>query len=231
MDEGPGPPQCPDSCASFDSQPTKNDENLNKTNDEHDNNIMDNNSSKTSNNKIMDICDEIRNRKLHQNDHEESGIGVRNNGEKNLDPKVVQKHSSDKSSAESDRISNGSLQNQQQQQCLHYLGDNEASSPAQICKNSPTDIETKLRDFRLRHCCERSSISALSTDAFESVLSGGDSCEKVLNDLVETDALATRITCEFTEILVRYDCRQMYSIIHHCEDCKVSVLFFDKVSS
>ncbi|XP_055706672.1 uncharacterized protein LOC129803872 isoform X2 [Phlebotomus papatasi] len=107
-----------------------------------------------------------------------------------------------------------------QQQCLDYIGDNEESSPAQICKKSSRDIETKLRALRLRHCCERSAISALHSQALEDVLNGGTKCNRLLNDLLETDALATRITCEFTEILVRYDCRQPYSIINHCEDCK-----------
>ncbi|XP_059612671.1 uncharacterized protein LOC132259137 [Phlebotomus argentipes] len=110
--------------------------------------------------------------------------------------------------------------NDKQQQCLDYIGDNEESSPAQICKKSSRDIETKLRALRLRHCCERSAISALHSQALEDVLNGGAKCNRLLSDLLETDALATRITCEFTEILVRYDCRQPYSIINHCEDCK-----------
>uniref|UniRef100_A0A1B0DH44 Uncharacterized protein n=1 Tax=Phlebotomus papatasi TaxID=29031 RepID=A0A1B0DH44_PHLPP len=59
-----------------------------------------------------------------------------------------------------------------QQQCLDYIGDNEESSPAQICKKSSRDIETKLRALRLRHCCERSAISALHSQALEDVLNG-----------------------------------------------------------
>lgn len=105
------------------------------------------------------------------------------------------------------------------QQCLDYLGDNE-ESPAQICKKSPSDIATKLKTLRLRHCCERTVGSALHNEAYARVLSGGSDCVRMLSDLLETDALAARITCEFTEVLVRYDCGQPYSIIHHCEDCK-----------
>lgn len=109
------------------------------------------------------------------------------------------------------------------QQCLDYLGDNEELSPAQICKNSSQrSIETKLRALRLRHCCERTVGSALHNAALEAVLGGGSDCERMLGDLLETDNLAARITCEFTEVLVRYDCGQPYSIIHHCEDCRVS---------
>lgn len=113
----------------------------------------------------------------------------------------------------------------EKQQCLDYLGDNEESSPAHLCglKSMRRDIIIKkLRTLRLRHCCERSAISALHNEALDDVLNGGENCIRILNDLLENDALSARITCEFTEILVRYDCRQQYSLIHHCEDCKVS---------
>ncbi|XP_053688415.1 pneumococcal serine-rich repeat protein [Sabethes cyaneus] len=106
------------------------------------------------------------------------------------------------------------------QQCLDYLGDNEELSPAQICKKSSQSIETKLKTLRLRHCCERTVGSALHNAAYAGVLRGGSECVRMLSDLLETDALAARITCEFTEVLVRYDCGQPFSIIHHCEDCK-----------
>ncbi|KFB50819.1 hypothetical protein ZHAS_00018873 [Anopheles sinensis] len=107
------------------------------------------------------------------------------------------------------------------QQCLDYLGDNGELSPAQICKKSSQSIETKLKTLRLRHCCERTVGSALHNAAYAEVLSGGAGCTDRLTELLETDALAARITCEFTEVLIRYDCGQKYSIIHRCEDCKV----------
>uniref|UniRef100_A0A182I6M9 Uncharacterized protein n=1 Tax=Anopheles arabiensis TaxID=7173 RepID=A0A182I6M9_ANOAR len=107
------------------------------------------------------------------------------------------------------------------QQCLDYLGDNEELSPAQICKKSSQSIETKLQTLRLRHCCERTVGSALHNAAYADVLHGGPGCTGRLTELLETDALAARITCEFTEVLIRYDCGQPYSIIHHCEDCKM----------
>uniref|UniRef100_A0A182JII8 Uncharacterized protein n=1 Tax=Anopheles atroparvus TaxID=41427 RepID=A0A182JII8_ANOAO len=63
--------------------------------------------------------------------------------------------------------------------------------------------------------------NALHNAAYADVLSGGAGCAGRLTELLETDALAARITCEFTEVLIRYDCGQPYSIIHHCEDCKL----------
>lgn len=110
----------------------------------------------------------------------------------------------------------------EKQQCLEYLGDDKESSPAQICKKSSREISTKLRTLRLRHCCERNAFSALHNDALNVVTNGGDGCERTLNELLDVDALANRITCELNEILIRYDCRQLYSIRHGCRDCKVS---------
>ncbi|XP_075167860.1 calcium-permeable channel component Mid1 [Haematobia irritans] len=113
-------------------------------------------------------------------------------------------------------------QQQQQQQCLEYLGDSAETKPQHLCTqlNSPGHLLTQLRHLRLRNCCERNVYSSLHTMALNATLSGGEQCIRILEDLIELDALASRITCGLTEILFRFDCRQAYSIIHQCEDCK-----------
>lgn len=113
-------------------------------------------------------------------------------------------------------------EDKQLQQCLDYFGDNEDSSPAQLCKKSSRDITTKLRTLRLKHCCERTAMDAIHNEALAMVKQGGPACVRTLTDLLDADALASRITCELNEILLRYDCRQLYSIKHGCRDCKVS---------
>lgn len=110
----------------------------------------------------------------------------------------------------------------EKQQCLEYLDDNKNSSPEQICKKSSRDISTILRVLRLRSCCERSVSSALHNEAMLSVINGGNGCVKILRQLIDTDGIASRITCGLNEILFRYDCRQVYSIKHGCNDCKVT---------
>lgn len=114
----------------------------------------------------------------------------------------------------------GNSYNENKKQCLHYLGDN-GFKLEQLC-DSGHKIVDKLKTLHLRHCCERTTYTALKDQDLDTVRKGGSACVKILQDLMETDALAARITCEFTEILVRYDCRQKYSIIHGCRDCKVS---------
>ncbi|KAL1374931.1 hypothetical protein pipiens_017805, partial [Culex pipiens pipiens] len=84
---------------------------------------------------------------------------------------------------------------------------------------------TCLKEINKRFLCFLPLVAwvehgALHNAALEAVLGGGSDCERMLGDLLETDSLAARITCEFTEVLVRYDCGQPYSIIHHCEDCR-----------
>lgn len=119
------------------------------------------------------------------------------------------------------------------QQCLDYLGDDKlTSSPEQICKKSSREISNILRTLRLRHCCERNVYSALHDDGMSAVHNGGKACEQILRNLIDADALASRITCGLNEILFRYDCRQVYSIKHGCNDCKVNghFIFFSYIN-
>ncbi|XP_034104874.1 uncharacterized protein LOC117568376 [Drosophila albomicans] len=110
---------------------------------------------------------------------------------------------------------------QQQQQCLDYLGDAAETSPQHLCGlRSPGQLLARLRSLRLRHCCERSVFSALHTLALNATLTDRNECVRLLSDLLEVDALSNRITCELAEILFRFDCRQVYSLINQCDDCK-----------
>lgn len=109
----------------------------------------------------------------------------------------------------------------EQQECLEYLDDSTTSKPEQICKKQPREIFNILRAMRMRTCCERSVVSALHNDVILSVVNGGNECVKILKQLIDTDGIASRITCALNEILFRYDCRQIYSIKHGCSDCKV----------
>lgn len=111
----------------------------------------------------------------------------------------------------------------EKQQCLEYLDNDKDSSPEQICKRHSRDILNTLHELRLRSCCERSVSSALHNEAMLSVVNGGRECVKILRQLINTDGIASRITCGLNEILFRYDCRQIYSIKHGCNDCKVNL--------
>ncbi|KAH8290773.1 hypothetical protein KR054_005774 [Drosophila jambulina] len=120
-----------------------------------------------------------------------------------------------------DQDHRGEDEQQEQQQCLEYLGDSAESSPQHLCDlRSPGQLLERLRALRLRNCCERSVFSALHTLALNASLSDRRECARILSDLLDVDGLANRITCELAEILFRFDCRQVYSLINQCDDCK-----------
>lgn len=235
VDEGPGPPLCPECCGTLKEQSNyENQFNLNVVNSPS----MDNNSTISGDSHTLnrdsrkqtnkrgrgDMCDDIRNRHpVSQGGSYPFSFPVANTG------RTAQSTTTSATKAihvQQQSQREGAVNGEQQQKekttipCLDCLGDSTSTRPARICSSG--NIKLELQRLRLRHCCERDLYSALHGNALAEVLRGGRMCEEHLTSLMETDRLATRITCEFTEILVRYDCRQMYSIIHHCEDCKVS---------
>ncbi|XP_063697816.1 uncharacterized protein LOC134828759 [Culicoides brevitarsis] len=130
--------------------------------------------------------------------------------------KLNQQHNNSKSN----KLKNMEITGIKKQECLSYLGEANEFSPEYLCKRK-SSIETQLRNLRLRHCCERDALSALHYQAYLDVIKGNESmCVKRIKDLIETDQLASRITCELTEILTRFDCKKPYSLINHCDDCR-----------
>lgn len=112
-------------------------------------------------------------------------------------------------------------------QCLYYL---QESHKDELCERGKIiaggGVRAVLSRLRLRHCCEHDVTSAMTPESLQAVASGGRNCQKHLGALLDTDAMAARISCEFNEVLTRYDCGQNYSIVHHCGDCKVNTIPF-----
>lgn len=245
VDEGPGPPVCPESCGTLKEQSNYEKRfNLNVVNSAS----MDNNSTISGDSHTLfrdsrkstntrsgggDMCDDVRNRQTVQQQMQQLQQ-LQQLQQKEQKQKLLQSQGGHPSSADGEKrqetglaaaatTTTTAIHMKEQQttiRCLDTLGDSPSTRPEQICKSA--NIKRELQRIRLKHCCERNLYTALHGTALEQVLGRGKECVLRLTDLMDTDALATRITCEFTEILVRYDCRQKYSIIHHCEDCKVS---------
>ncbi|KAI5632525.1 hypothetical protein NE865_14745 [Phthorimaea operculella] len=91
----------------------------------------------------------------------------------------------------------------------------------QLCALSAVARARRLAQLRMRACCERSPASALDRGARADVQAGGTSCEQTLYDLLRLDDMVARVHCDFSDILVRYDCEQTYSV-HTCYKCQVS---------
>ncbi|CAG9768974.1 unnamed protein product [Ceutorhynchus assimilis] len=100
-------------------------------------------------------------------------------------------------------------------QCLHFL---QESHKDEVCSRdlSPGRRRTALANLRLRHCCEHQVAEALPEAAFHDTRT----CRLLLQELLETDDLASQATCSHADLLLRYDCAQNYSIAFNCEHCK-----------
>lgn len=104
-------------------------------------------------------------------------------------------------------------------QCLRYFHE---SDKEKLCGSGLT--EARLAEFRLRHCCEHSVANSLTPEALKAVLSSSTQCLHYLGTLLDLDALAARLSCEFGEILYRFDCDHLYSVKYRCTHCQVSSL-------
>ncbi|XP_065207841.1 uncharacterized protein Mid1 [Planococcus citri] len=91
--------------------------------------------------------------------------------------------------------------------CHRYLNEKDCAEPWSMDWSS----------IRLRHCCEHSVREAVP-NADES-LKDPQQCERHVRDLLELDAFVAKVTCQFEQILLRYDCNQNYSV-NSCQKCK-----------
>lgn len=109
-------------------------------------------------------------------------------------------------------------------QCLVYLNETQRNVICSMNRNHGVEwIQNLLRQIRLRHCCEYKLIESLSSTLLERVLNGKEEeCSSIIDSLEDVDNLAARVSCEFTEVLSRFDCGQPYSVQFSCQDCKVS---------
>lgn len=102
-------------------------------------------------------------------------------------------------------------------ECLHYFHETDKD---RLCAGSLT--KDRLAEFRLLHCCEHSVLHSLPPEALKAVLSSSAQCNHFLGALLDLDVLAARLSCEFSEILQRFDCDHQYSVTHMCTHCQVS---------
>ncbi|XP_034239066.1 uncharacterized protein LOC117643988 [Thrips palmi] len=109
-----------------------------------------------------------------------------------------------------------SAHNASHTQCLRYLHE---SDKEKLCSSMS---EARLAEFRLRHCCEHSVANSLTPEALKAVLSSSTQCLHYLGTLLDLDALAARLSCEFGEILSRFDCDHLYSVKYRCTHCQES---------
>lgn len=74
-------------------------------------------------------------------------------------------------------------------------------------------------EIRLRHCCEHSIREAVPQA--DLALNDSEQCRRHVNELLELDVFVAKVTCQFRQVLLKYDCLQKYSV-SNCGLCRVS---------
>jgi len=107
-------------------------------------------------------------------------------------------------------------------QCLEYA--RRQLIPA-MCPDDPAAYRRpgRLSRYRLRHCCHHTVESVVQQPYVDK-----DSCVDQVNKALDMDDIAAAMSCQFNEVLARYDCKQKYSA-KSCDSCKVSRLYVGRV--
>lgn len=100
-------------------------------------------------------------------------------------------------------------------QCLEYA--RRQLIPA-MCPDDPAAYRRpgRLSRYRLRHCCHHTVESVVQQPYVDK-----ESCVDQVNKALDMDDIAAAMSCQFNEVLARYDCKQKYSA-KSCDSCKVS---------
>ncbi|XP_050432786.1 NALCN channel auxiliary factor 2 [Adelges cooleyi] len=98
-------------------------------------------------------------------------------------------------------------------QCLEYA---HRTSVAEMC---PDDLDAyrrpgRLSRYRLRHCCHHTVESVVQRPYNDSA-----SCAAEVDEAFHMDSMAAAMSCQFNEVLARYDCGQNYSS-RTCQTCQ-----------
>ncbi|XP_025413972.1 uncharacterized protein LOC112686069 [Sipha flava] len=104
--------------------------------------------------------------------------------------------------------------NNSNHECLEYA---RRELIPEMCPDDPTAYRSRpgrLSRYRLRHCCHH-TVESVAQQPY------GDrqSCYDRVNEALDLDDVAAAMSCQFDEVLARYDCNQMYSA-KSCESCK-----------
>jgi len=110
-------------------------------------------------------------------------------------------------------------------QCLHYLNETKIEM---VCSLEPYWLRNSLANLHLQHCYEFRVLDVMSPELMQSVVKGGQDCVKLLNQLRAVDDTAADISCDFADVLRRFDCQQPYTAKFNCTHCKVRAILILK---
>lgn len=135
----------------------------------------------------------------------------------NNDNVNVNKYNNDKSKRNNNDNDNDNNYNNNtsNHQCLEYA---RRDRVPEMCPDDPGAYRRpgRLSRYRLRHCCHHTVESVVQRPYTD-----WKSCSDQVNQALDMDDIAAAMSCQFNEVLARYDCQQNYSA-RSCDSCKVS---------
>ncbi|XP_050539103.1 uncharacterized protein LOC126904261 [Daktulosphaira vitifoliae] len=99
-------------------------------------------------------------------------------------------------------------------QCLEYAD----RDLEEMCPSNPDAYRRpgRLSRYRLRHCCHHTVESVV-----QRAYNDSESCAAQVAEAIRMDNIAAEMSCQFNEVLTRYDCGQKYSSMS-CRMCQES---------
>ncbi|XP_050056390.1 putative uncharacterized protein DDB_G0277255 [Aphis gossypii] len=146
------------------------------------------------------------------NNNNNNNINVNYDYNNNNDNDSVNNYNNDNDN-DNNNNNNNSYNNSSNHQCLEYA--HRQLIPA-MCPDDPGAYRRpgRLSRFRLRHCCHHTVESVVQQPYADK-----ESCVDQVNKALDMDDIAAAMSCQFNEVLARYDCKQKYSA-KSCDSCK-----------
>ncbi|XP_060836301.1 putative uncharacterized protein DDB_G0277255 [Rhopalosiphum padi] len=146
----------------------------------------------------------------YNNDNDKKYNNVNYDYNNNNDNDSINNYNNDNDNDNDNNNNNNSSSNHQ---CLEYA--RRQLIPA-MCPDDPGAYRRpgRLSRYRLRHCCHHTVESVVQQPYADK-----ESCVDQVNKALDMDDIAAAMSCQFNEVLARYDCKQKYSA-KSCDSCK-----------
>ncbi|XP_022163045.1 uncharacterized protein LOC111028627 [Myzus persicae] len=155
--------------------------------------------------------DNDNNNNYNNNDKKYNNVNYDYNNNNDNDSNNINNYNNDNDN--DNNINNNNNTNSSNHQCLEYA--RRQLIPA-MCPDDPGAYGRpgRLSRYRLRHCCHHTVESVVQQPYADK-----ESCVDQVNKALDMDDIAAAMSCQFNEVLVRYDCNQKYSA-KSCDSCK-----------
>ena len=96
-------------------------------------------------------------------------------------------------------------------------------------KGAHEELKSVFDNYSLKYCSKfilKDIVSSVNRQRLLNQIAYNGTCDNMLSELVQLDALVNFFSCEFDQILSRIYC-QGYSVKETCDECSVSMIYYD----